>query len=977
MNHPASAHEQELLIRDIGERLYRAAGTAAPSLFGAGGVRGALLQRALSDDALRQALFRFVDVLPQLADSASLAQHFRSYLDGHQLAGAWGRLLKLGNYPALAWAVRASVARMARTYLIEETESSVRTALHALQRAGMAMTTDAVGEAVLTEAEADAYVARYRNLLRWQQAAGVAQPQVSIKLTALTPRFDVLDARGSTQRVLDRLQPLLTEVIAAKAALTVDMEQYELKDLILAVFRELASAQRGDWLPGIALQAYLPDTERDLAALIEWARGSGRRIGVRLVKGAYWDTETAYAAQRHWPRPVYAHKSETDAAYERLTRQLFAQRDIVYPAIAGHNLRSLGHAIAAARMQGLNPAEWEIQMLHGMADPLARAVAAEGLRLRIYTPTGDLVSGIAYLIRRLLENTASTSVLRQTYAEAVPAATLLAAPAPPAATEAARCPSPHERGKGAERHSRVDTHARSAAGFANTPLTDFSRAETRNTFAAALRSVRGQLGQTWRLALPRHAGEQRAVNPAQPDEILGKIEVADAALTDIAIQHAAEAFPRWRATPAAQRIEIMLRAAGIMRERRAELAAWQVLEQGKNWREADADVAEAIDYLRYYAAQMGALEGWRATATYPGETNITCYEPRGVAAVIAPWNFPLAILTGMTSAALVSGNCALMKPAAPAGIVAHQLQRILLEAGVPPEVCQLLPGHGGEVGERLVTHAQVQIIAFTGSREVGLNILQNAARLAPGQTDLKRVVCEMGGKNAIIVDADADPDDAVLHVMHSAFGYQGQKCSACSRVITVGAIHDAFVARLAAALDAHPYGPPEDPQFTFGPMITQAARDKAEAYVDIGRNEGQLAYRGRVPNQGFYCAPAIFTGIQPQHRLAREEIFGPVLAVLQAASFEQAIDIALDADYALTGGVFSRLPAHLELARERFRVGNLYLNRRITGALVGTQPFGGVRLSGTGIPAGGVDYLKQFLWSRTVSESTVRHGYVP
>jgi RHH-type proline utilization regulon transcriptional repressor/proline dehydrogenase/delta 1-pyrroline-5-carboxylate dehydrogenase len=348
----------------------------------------------------------------------------------------------------------------------------------------------------------------------------------------------------------------------------------------------------------------------------------------------------------------------------------------------------------------------------------------------------------------------------------------------------------------------------------------------------------------------------------------------------------------------------------------------------------------------------------------------------GVAVIIAPWNFPLAILTGMTAAALVSGNCAVMKPAMPAQISGHLLHSILLEAGVPPEVCQRVPGRGGAIGDALVDEPQVHVIAFTGSREVGLRILERSARLAPGQHHVKRVVCEMGGKNAIVIDDDADLDEAVVGILHSAFGYQGQKCSACSRVIAVGRVHDELVERLSAALDAYVYGPPEAREHVFGPLITREAQRKTLDYIAIGKGEGELAYAGRVPTQGYYVAPAIFTGIEPRDRLATEEIFGPVLSVLRATSFEHALAIALDSQYALTGGVYTRLPSHLALARERFRTGNLYLNRHTTGARVGVQPFGGYALSGTGIQAGGEDYLKQFLWSRVVTENTIRHGYV-
>ena len=551
-----------------------------------------------------------------------------------------------------------------------------------------------------------------------------------------------------------------------------------------------------------------------------------------------------------------------------------------------------------------------------MADPLQRAVAGLGARLRVYLPCGDLVIGIAYLIRRLLENTASTSILRQTYAESQDSDTLLAAPSVASST--------------------VPAAAEPLSAFANTPLTDFSRTEARDVFARALARVRGQFGRDYPLAIrgarALPATQHAALDPAQPAQVLGRIELADRAHAEQAIHNALAAFPAWRDTPAANRCGLCLRAAGLLFEQRAELAAWQVFEQGKNWREADADVAEAIDYLRYYAREMAQLDGWQPTLCFPGETNHLRYEPRGVAVIIAPWNFPLAILAGMTSAALVTGNCAIMKPAASAQIVAHRFVETLRAAGFPPDVCQLLPGRGDAIGDFLVGHPRIHVIAFTGSREVGLAILEKAARTAPGQTLVKRVVCEMGGKNAIIVDTDADLDDAVAQIIHSAFGYQGQKCSACSRVIAVGAVHDRLVARLAAALDAFPYGPPEDPQFMFGPVITRAAQQKAIAYIEIGRQEGRLYYQGRVPADGFYVPPAIFTGIEPQH---------------------------------------------LQLARERFRVGNLYLNRRITGALVAAQPFGGVKLSGTGIQAGGPDYLKQFMWTRVVSENTMRHGFVP
>lgn len=963
----------EPLIQEIGSELYRRASRGKPALFDPRGLRGRVLSQAIHDPALRAALFQFVDVLPQLADARGIARHFGAYLEPfvqaqdrrHRLAGAWGRLLALGSHPLAAWAVKRSVSRLARLFLVEETEAALECALAQLSRIPAAATLDAVGEAVLTEAEADAYLARNLRLLEWLSARTGA-PNLSLKPSALTPRFEPLDPEGTQAAILGRLQPFMARVLETRAAVTLDMEHYEFKRLILSLFRQWVEAYpQSGWLPGIALQAYLPETERDLASLVRFAEAAKRRIGIRLVKGAYWDTEVALAAQRRWPAPVYRDKSETDAHFERLVDIVFRHGEWIYPAIATHNLRSLACAMAAARHYGVPQDGWEVQMLQGMAEPLKQAVADMGVRLRIYLPSGELIGGIAYLIRRLMENTADTSILRQAYLEGVSPERLLSPPKPGIVAEA-EAPAPAL--------SPVE-------GFANTPLTDFSHAESRQAFSDALAAVRAEIPRRYPLniagAPPTGIVTAPSVNPARPDETLGEVELASVAQAEQAVSNAFAAFESWRMTPVESRSALCLRAAGILLRRRAELAAWEILEVGKNWREADADVAEAIDYLRYYAGEMEKLAGWRPTVCFPAERNHLRYEPRGPAVIIAPWNFPLAILTGMSAAALVAGNPVIMKPSGSARIIAHKLLEILHEAGFPPEVCQLLPGAGALIGDLLVRDPRIHLIAFTGSREVGLSILEQAHARSPEQTHVKQVVCEMGGKNALIVDEDADLDEAVIHTLQSAFGYQGQKCSAASRLIAVGRVHDGLVSRLAEALESYPLGPPEDPKFVLGPLINEAAKRKALDYLEIGKQEGRLFYQAKAPEPGYFFGPAIFTGIEPRHRLAREEIFAPILSVLRAPNFETALAIAMDGDYALTGGVFSRLPEHLEAAKERFRVGNLYLNRKITGALVGVQPFGGVKLSGTGIQAGGPDYLKQFLWTRVVSENTLRHGFVP
>jgi RHH-type proline utilization regulon transcriptional repressor/proline dehydrogenase/delta 1-pyrroline-5-carboxylate dehydrogenase len=361
-----------------------------------------------------------------------------------------------------------------------------------------------------------------------------------------------------------------------------------------------------------------------------------------------------------------------------------------------------------------------------------------------------------------------------------------------------------------------------------------------------------------------------------------------------------------------------------------------------------------------------------------GEVNLCWYEPRGVAAVIAPWNFPLAISMGMVSAAIVAGNPVVFKPSGLTGIIGHQLVEIFSEANLPDGVFNFVPGRGSAIGDALVDHPDISLIAFTGSMETGLRIIERAARVHPGQSQLKKVICEMGGKNAIIIDDDADLDEAVPQVLSSAFGFQGQKCSACSRVIVLAEIHDRFVKRLVSAARAWRLGPAEDPAFAMGAVADEHARRKILEYCEIGNQEGTLLYRSPMPqSEGFWVPLTIVGTIRPEHRLAREEVFGPVLAIMLAGDFNQALAWANSGNYALTGGIFSRSLDHIKLAQNEFRVGNLYVNRSITGAMVGRQPFGGAGMSGGGTKAGGPDYLLHFMNPRVATENTLRRGFTP
>jgi RHH-type proline utilization regulon transcriptional repressor/proline dehydrogenase/delta 1-pyrroline-5-carboxylate dehydrogenase len=516
------------------------------------------------------------------------------------------------------------------------------------------------------------------------------------------------------------------------------------------------------------------------------------------------------------------------------------------------------------------------------------------------------------------------------------------------------------------------------------PLTDFSREAARQAMRTAVGQVARQLGGTYQPIIDNRLTPAPAtfdsLNPSHKRQVVGRCGKASPDQARQAVAAAAAAFPGWRDTDVQRRAGYLHAAAEVLRKRRFELAAWQVHECGKQWREADADVAETIDYCDFYAEEMLRLARPR-TRNVPGEENVYFYEPRGVAVVIAPWNFPLAILAGMTTAALVTGNTVVMKPAEQSAVVGAKLMEVFQEVGLPPGVVNYLPGIGEEVGPVLVEHPQVDLIAFTGSRAVGLHINREAATVKPGQFQVKRVIAEMGGKNAIIIDDDADMDEAVHGVAASAFGYQGQKCSACSRVIVPESLHDPFLARLVAATASLPVGPAEDPGALVGPVIDEGAYRRILAAIERGKGEARLALAGKLPphlaEEGYYIAPHIFADVPPGSSLAQEEIFGPVLAVLKSRDLTHALELANGTQYALTGGLYSRSPAHIARVKREFRVGNLYINRKITGALVDRQPFGGFKLSGIGSKAGGPDYLLQFVLPRTITENTLRRGFAP
>jgi 1-pyrroline-5-carboxylate dehydrogenase len=508
--------------------------------------------------------------------------------------------------------------------------------------------------------------------------------------------------------------------------------------------------------------------------------------------------------------------------------------------------------------------------------------------------------------------------------------------------------------------------------FRNEAYTDFSQPDNKRAMEAALSKVRSELGREYPL---RIGGEMIStgdklisVNPSKTSEVVGIHHKATAELAKRAVESAYSYFSQWSRTPAEERVRMLLDVARILRLRKFEFDAWMVFEAGKTWIEAEAEIAEAIDFCEYYAREMQRLSGPQAVVQLPGEQDEMIYIPLGVGVVIPPWNFPLAILAGMTVASLVAGNTVILKPSSETPTIGAKFAEVLLEAGFPEGSFTLLTGSGAAVGDILVQHPKTRFVSFTGSRDVGLRINELAAKAQPGQIWIKRVIAEMGGKDAIVVDGDADVDKAVDGVLASAFGYQGQKCSACSRAIVDAKVYEPFVEKLAAKAKNLKIGPSDDPGNYMGPVISESARKTILQYIEAGKKEGRVVAGGpAAPEGGYFIPPTIIADVDSKARIFQEEIFGPVLAVTKAKNFEHALELANDSVYGLTGAVFSNNPEHLKKAKESFHVGNLYFNRKCTGAMVGAHPFGGFNMSGTDSKAGGPDYLLLFLQAKSVA----------
>ncbi|WP_027184466.1 proline dehydrogenase family protein [Desulfovibrio inopinatus] len=985
----------ETAIKTRGRQFFDSIRGEAPSVFNKGFWTGKVMDWAMQNEDFKVQLFRFVDVLPYLNTSESLSRHIEEYFSGNDSGDIpavlkWGAE-KSGLLGSLATkvmgkAIRSNLEGMARSFIIGQNTKEAIKSLAKIRKQGFAFTVDLLGEATVGENEADAFRDSYLELLdalvaeqkKWPplDSSGnldwntAPKLNVSVKPSALFSQAKPVDVEGSVEGILARLRPIYAKIIAMGGAMCIDMEALKYKEITIELFKRLRLDPEFRDYPylSIVLQAYLRDTENDLNDLITWARDHDVTFGLRLVKGAYWDFETVQALQNGWPIPVWTRKPESDIAYERLARIIFENNDLIYFQCASHNVRTISTVMEIANELHVSDSRYEFQVLFGMAEPVRKGLLNVAGRVRLYCPYGDLLPGMAYLVRRLLENTANESFLRLSFADNTETDRLLENPQITLDRELAaeKQTSPARAG---------------VTPFKNHNLIDFTIPEVRSAFTQAIAERRVSMGGTVPLFIDGKDVTTHdtltSTNPAHLAECIGNVCQAGTAEIDRALEAAQRAFPAWRDLSAEDRANYIFKTADLARKRIYNLSATQILEVGKQWDQAYHDVGEAIDFLEYYGREMIRLGQPVRLGNAPGENNQLFYEAKGPAAIIAPWNFPLAIACGMASAAIVTGNPVLFKPAGTASVVGRDLADLFRDAGLPPGVFNFVPGRGSVIGDYLVEHPDIHIIAFTGSVEVGTRILERANIPKPDQTHVKSVITEMGGKNAIILDDDADLDEAVLHILYSAFAYQGQKCSACSRVIAVESIHDRFLERLVDATTSMKIGPAEDPAYAMGPVADAKQQELIKKYIEIARQEGRIIVERTVPENGCYVPLTVVADIKPEHRIAQEEIFGPVLAIMKARDFDDALAIANGTRFALTGGIFSRSPKHIEKAKREFHVGNLYINRNNTGAMVERQAFGGFKMSGTGPKTGGPNYLHAFLHERVVTENTVRRGFAP
>ena len=811
------------------------------------------------------------------------------------------------------------------------------------------------------------------DLLEADDLGRVPKASVSVKVTALAPSFTMLTSEQGLEQATRRLLPVLEIASARNVSVWFDMENYEVKALTHVLFRKLLERPEMKELhAGIVVQAYLRDSAQDLESLASWAAGRAVPPGVRLVKGSYWDTETVEAEAESWSAPVFERKAETDANFERLVRILHSNHGTLRAAFGSHNLRSLAVAMTEARRLGIPDNGYEIQLLYGMAEPVHDAMRRLGARLRVYSPMGELVPGMAYLVRRLLENTSNESFVRHHFAEGEALDELLVS------AGRHRLPGPQPFA------SRPATDPAAPAPYRPEPLAEWRRPEVKDADGRRDRgrvlapAAKGGGTVAGKSISDRPDVRLRSTRPI-PDSVVSEATACGPAEVDEAAADRPPARRRAGAVcPPSERAAVLFGAADRMRKARYELAALEVREAGKGWADADADVCEAVDYCEYYARRMLELDEGGAVQSPPGEENRLVYHARGVAAVISPWNFPLAIPAGMTCAALVAGKRrrSEARRADPCGRRGARLGASRVRAARP--TCSRSSPATGPTPAHRSSRTRGSTSSPSPARAMSVSASSRPrAAATTGRRSIVRVIAELGGKNAIVVDSDADLDEVVPAVISSTFGFAGQKCSAASRLVCVESVHDAVVERVVEAARSLVVGPTRLPGSQMGPVIDAEAHAEAHrcapaGQVSAGRSRcgGPTCLNGDTSSALSWSAE--WTPPRGWHVTSCSDRCSPTFSV---PDLDAAVDLANSSDYALTAGIFSRSPAHVRAVTSALRAGNVYVNRTITGAVVGRQPFGGSGLSGVGSKAGGPDYLLQFSDPQVISENTVRQGF--
>ena len=928
-----------------------------------------LFKISAKDTKLQTQLFRFVDVLPSLDTDEEIFQYFNEYLSqaNRNFSSSLALASKMipGFRQIFTAITKSAIQVMAKNFIAGSDLEELRSEIKRLGQLGQDCTVDILGELALSEAESERYLQEYLTLIR-----ALPQSNISVKLSALYSQINPLSFELSKNTIKDRLRLIYREAKLYGSFVNVDLEHFAWKDLTLSTVKELLLEEEFlSWADaGLVIQAYLKSSREDLEELISWAQKRGTPVTVRLVKGAYWDYEKAVAEQNGWDCPVYTVKAATDLNYEILTRILFENHLSIRPAIASHNIRSIANALDIAQELGIAKNKFEFQMLYGMLDPFKKYFVKHGISIRNYLPFGELVPGMSYLVRRLLENTANSGFLRQGFIDKSDREKLLADP----------------KDLLTESIPEQEDVISAFDEFINATNSNFAFTDKRSAMDESLRILEIELKPDRKYPLilnGEHVWTEifiESINPCKASQILGLVASGDLRHADAAVRAAKQAEDFWQNTGLATRTKILKSIAKFIEQERFRFAALITLESGKPWAESDIEVSEAIDFLNYYSLQAEKLFNTKLLRSMPGEHNENIYLPYGSAAIIAPWNFPLAILCGMSAAALVTGNTVIVKASEQSSIVAYEFTAKLIDliikyAGKEAKaVLQYLPGKGSVIGNYLVEHPDINLVAFTGSNAVGKSIALKAAAKAKTQ-----IIAEMGGKNTIIIDESADLDEAIQGVLRSAFAYAGQKCSACSRVIVLSKIYKYFTERLSAATQSLIIGDASSPNTFVPALIDLESFERVKNYIELGKRYGKVLVADlEVPHEGFFVSPTIFTDLSSSSEVAQEEIFGPVLSMHKAYNLEEAVQIANNTKFGLTGALFSRSPKNIEIVSKKFKVGNLYINRPCTGAVVSRQAFGGLKESSIGFKAGGPNYLLQFVQEKTITENTMRRGFI-